>query len=381
MNHTTDKPGPGDPGRRDGHEPDGLEPGGVTPLHIELDDAESGSVDEEALRRLLHGAVDELEPSPNSLEHLRRAVPVRRTRRRQALIGAVAAVVLGGAAIPALVHVATTGDGADAHPANAASSHRPPETGGGQRGEGSGGGDANGPADKVDPDKGDRKHGKKKDRPTKGPKGDPAGTVPDPSSTLNATSPTCSRSQLSSGGAGSAGAADAEGRIYGSFRVSNISSQACTVEGSGSVTGSAQGGADSSRIFVVDHTAGDAATGLPDPSTQPDTLILQPGQAYEIKFAWIPASGGGTSGCSTTGDGGTPSPDPTPDAAQAPQDSSTSDPGGTPGGGDGGGGGEPPAASVLVSHAPEAGDPAAASVTLGGGCAGTIYRTGLLPAS
>ncbi|MET7903419.1 hypothetical protein ABZS86_18900 [Streptomyces sp. NPDC005355] len=380
MNHTTDKPGPGDPDRRDGHESDGLEPGGLKPLRVELDDAESGSADEEALRRLLHHAVDELEPSPDSLEHLRRAVPARRTRRRQALIGAVAAVVLGGAALPALVHVATTSDGADARPANAASSHRTPQSGGGQRGEGSGGKDTDRPADTVDPDKGDKKHGKKKDRPPKDPKGGPAGTVPDPSSTLNATSPICSRSQLSSGGAGSAGAADAEGRIYGSFRVSNISDQACTVEGSGSVTASAQGGADSSRIFVVDHTAGDAASELPDPSTEPGTLILQPGQAYEIRFAWIPASGGGTSGCSTTGGGSTPSADPTPDSAQASQDDpSTSDPGGTSGGGDGGG--EPPSASVLVSHAPEAGDPAAASVTLSGGCAGTIYRTGLLPTS
>ncbi|MCQ8190852.1 DUF4232 domain-containing protein [Streptomyces rugosispiralis] len=356
----------------------GSETGRVTPLRIQLDDDEPGGEDEEALRRLLHRAVDELEPSPASLDHLRRAVPARRARRRQALVGAAAALVLGCAAVPALVHVATTSDSSSDRPANAASSHRPPEASGGPHGEGSGGKDADGPADKVEEHKGDKGKDKEKDKPSKGEEGGSGGTVPDPTNTLNATSPTCSRAQLTSGGAGSVGAADAEGRVYGSFRVVNISDRACTVEGSGSVGASAQGGADASRILVVDHTAGDAAAGLPDPSTQPGTLILKPGQAYEVKFAWIPAAGGGTSGCSTTG---TPTPDPSTDGAQeGPQDDpSTGDPGGTPGGGGGGGGGgEPQDASVLVSHSPEAGDPAAASVSIGGACAGTIYRTGLL---
>ncbi|MBO3673960.1 hypothetical protein J5X86_02735 [Streptomyces sp. NEAU-YJ-81] len=346
--------------------------GRVTPLRIQLDDDGPGGEDEEAMRRLLHRAVDDLEPSSDSLDHLRRAVPARRARRRQALVGAAAAVVLGCAAVPALVHVATTSNGADDRPANAASSHRTPETSGGRHGEGSGGKGSDGPADSVEQDKGDKDKDKGKDKPPKGEEeGGPGGTAPDPSNTLNATSPTCSRAQLTSGGAGSVGAADAEGRVYGSFRVANVSDSACMVEGSGSVGASAQGGADASRILVVDHTAGDAAAGLPDPSLQPGTLILKPGQAYEVKFAWIPTAGGGTSGCSTTG---TPTPDPSTDPAQdGPQDNpSTGEPGG------GGGGGEPQDASVLVSHTPEAGDPAAASVTIGGACAGTIYRTGLL---
>ncbi|WP_344316009.1 DUF4232 domain-containing protein [Streptomyces javensis] len=354
--------------------PAGSEPGRVTPLRIQLDDDEPGGEGEEALRRLLHRAVDELEPSPESLDHLRRAVPARRARRRQALVGAAAALVLGCAAVPALVHVATTSDSSNDRPANAASSHRTPEASGGPHGEGSGGKDADGPSDTVEEHKGDKGKDKEKDKPPKGEQAGSGGTAPDPTNTLNATSPTCSRAQLTSGGAGSLGAADAEGRVYGSFRVVNTSDRACTVEGGGSVGASAQGGADASRILVVDHTAGDAAAGLPDPSIQPGTLILKPGQAYEVKFAWIPASGGGTSGCSTTG---TPTPDPSTDGAQdGPQDDpSTGDPGGTPGGG---GGGEPQDASVLVSHTPEAGDPAAASVSIGGACAGTIYRTGLL---
>ncbi len=417
MNHNTSAPDPGDSGRRHGHEPEsrepaesrettgpmepveatesaetaestestadvestadgesaGAEPGRATPLRIQLDDDEPGGEDEEALRRLLHRAVDELEPSPESLDHLRRAVPARRARRRQALVGATAALVLGCAAVPALVHVATTSDNSNDRPANAASSHRTPETSGGRHGEGSGGKDADGPSDTVEEHKGDKGKDEGQDKPPKGEDGGSGGTAPDPTNTLNATSPTCGRAQLTSGGAGSVGAADAEGRVYGSFRVVNVSDRACTVEGSGSVGASAQGGADASRILVVDHTAGDAAAGLPDPSIQPGTLILKPGQAYEVKFAWIPASGGGTSGCSTTG---TPTPNPSTDSAQdGPQDDpSTDDPGGTPGGG----GGEPQDGSVLVSHTPEAGDPAAASVTIGGACAGTIYRTGLL---
>ncbi|MFE1932603.1 hypothetical protein ACFW95_19985 [Streptomyces sp. NPDC059474] len=345
----------------------------LTPIRIQLDEDGPGGEDEEALRRLLHRAVDDLEPSSDTLDHLRRAVPARRARRRQALVGAAAAVVLGCAAVPALVHVATTSNGADERPANAASSHRTPETSGGRHGEGSGGKGSDGPADTVEQDKGGKDKDKEKGKPPKGEEegGPGGGTAPDPSNTLNATSPTCSRAQLTSGGAGSVGAADAEGRVYGSFRVANISDSACTVEGSGSVGASAQGGADAARILVVDHTAGDAAAGLPDPSLQPGTLILKPGQAYEVKFAWIPAAGGGTSGCSTTG---TPTPDPSTDPAQdGPQDNPSS---GEPGGG--GGGGEPQDASVLVSHTPEAGDPAAASVTIGGACAGTIYRTGLL---
>ncbi|MCZ0980185.1 hypothetical protein O1L60_17650 [Streptomyces diastatochromogenes] len=44
--------------------------------------------DELALRRLFQDAVSGLEPSHGSLEHLRRAVPARRARKRQALVGA-----------------------------------------------------------------------------------------------------------------------------------------------------------------------------------------------------------------------------------------------------------------------------------------------------
>ncbi|MGW2325727.1 hypothetical protein ACWC5C_08185 [Streptomyces sp. NPDC001700] len=403
MNHENDTPGPEDPDRRDdvspggtgpdgtgpdgtgpdGAGPDGAGPDGAGPRGAGSDSTGAdgaGGMDEQALRRMLRHAVDDLEPTPHSLEQLRRAVPARRARRRQALVGAAAAVVLGGAALPALVHVTSASNASNDRPANAASSHRTPQGGdNGGRGEGSGGKDPDGPSDKARTEHRDHKgkDGEKgEDKPSKGAQGgDSGGTAPDPTSTLNATSPTCSRTQLGGGG-GSAGAADGEGRIYGSFRVVNTSGQACVVEGDGTYGVAAQGAADPAKVFFVDHTAGDAASGLPDPATEPGTLILQPGQGYDVRFAWIPASGGGTSGCPTSG-GDTPTTSPSPDAAGGPADQPGSgEPSGAPGGG-----GEQPAASVQVSYTPEAGEPAIGGVTLNGACAGTVYGTGLLASS
>lgn len=334
--------------------------------------------DEEALRQLLRGAVDDLEPAPHALEHLRRAVPARRTRRRQALVGAAAAVILGGAALPALVHVATTTSASNDRPANAASSERTPGVHGGSHGADGDGKESGKPTepgekdkDKGEKDKGDKGKGDKEKDP-ESPSSDPG--PPNPSSTLNATSPICTRAQLG-GSTASAGPADANGHVYGSFRVANISTSACTVDGPGAVSATAQGSADDTQIAVVDHTPGDAATQLPDTSTAPTQLILQPGQAFEIRFAWIPASSGGPSGCTTTG--ATPTPDPTQDGGTgAPPEEQPSS--GEPGGEAGGGEGEQPEASVQVNYTPAAGDPVAAATTVPNACAGTIYRTGVL---
>ncbi|MGW4705839.1 hypothetical protein ACWEP1_36530, partial [Streptomyces sp. NPDC004285] len=76
-------------------------------VKIEPGPGEGG--DELALRRLFQDAVGDLEPSLGSLEHLRRAVPARRARKRQAIVGAAAAAVLIGTAVPAFVHVAASG--------------------------------------------------------------------------------------------------------------------------------------------------------------------------------------------------------------------------------------------------------------------------------
>ena len=56
-------------------------------------------MDEVALCRLLRGAVQDLEPADGTLDHLHRAVPARRARRRQGVVGAAAAALLIGTAI------------------------------------------------------------------------------------------------------------------------------------------------------------------------------------------------------------------------------------------------------------------------------------------
>ncbi|MFH8345152.1 DUF4232 domain-containing protein [Streptomyces sp. NPDC018045] len=346
-----------------------------------------GSVGEDELRRLLRSAVGDLEPAPDSLEQLRRAVPARRRRRRHALVGAAAAILLGGTSIPAMVHVADFADGPEDRPANAASTQRTPGGTDGTHGEGtehSGkppaghGGKKTEEGKPADPGKSPESHGKQPG---------PGVSTPYPTGTMDVTSPACSRAQLGNG-VSSVGPADTQGRVYGSFRVVNTSDSACSVEGGGELGVQAQGGTDSSRVSVVDHTAGDAAPALPDPITTPDQLVLKPGEAYEVKFAWVPAEGGGTTGCTA------PPPSPTPAPSKAPGEtspgasaSSGADGGGTTGGGGqaGGdegtpGGGSNPPGGIVLNHTPEAGEPAAADAKLPDACAGTVYRTEALPA-
>jgi hypothetical protein len=259
----------------------------------------------------------------------------------------------------------------------------------------------------------------------------------DPSDTLAVSAPACERRQLGDGSAQSA-ATDGGRKVYGSFRVVNTSEDACTVEGEGAVDASGSGATGGSHIQIVDHTSGDPATQLPEPAAASDELVLKPGQAYQVGFAWIPkdcpassspspeagaaeknvaesprGEAGDPDGTATGGEsagttGGPPSSGP-PDSgppSSGPRDSgppSSGDPdsggpdtgGGGSEGGDGEGAGESGGAgagagdgggkggaqrSLRLSHTPEAGDPAAAETTLNGGCAGTVYRTGVLPA-
>lgn len=370
------------PRSHDGHRDDDRHPcplPGAGPDGEGTPEGRPTDLDEQALRRLLQGAVGELEPSTDALEQLRRAVPARRTRRRQAAVGVAAAVIFGIAAMPALIHVATTVGTADDRPANAASSRqRTHEMSDGRHG---GRGEDGRPGESTaGPDAGSHeedRHGEegKKDGSASGPSGFPGAAAPAPGPTLAASSPTCDRKQLGKG-AGSVAPADKDGRVYGAFRVVNVSSTVCAVAGSaGVVAAQAQGSAESSRVTVVDHTVGDAATGLPDPATEPTQVILQPGQAYEIKFAWVPSADGGPSGCSKPA-----APSPAPPASpssesgtatkaeegtQTTQDTAPA---------------KPPA-SVVLSHTPDAGEPKAADTTIPDACAGTIYRTGALAAA
>lgn len=317
-------------------------------------------LDEERLRRLLQDVTERVEPSAGSLEEIRKAVPLRRARRRQALVGVAAGVLLVGTALPALVSVAgsTTDSGRNA--AAAASSREAGTVQG--AGEDTGGGTgAVGPTQQ--PEEGTPAGAGEQDgRP--GAASAAEGTGLDPEATMAATSPTCTRSQLQQP-APTVGEPGEDGKIYGSFRVVNNSGSACTIDGRGTVTAVAQGSADDSQVSVVDHTSGDAADQLPEPTAYQDQLILKPGQAYLVKFAWVPA-GGGPGGCRVPDDSPTPSSPSAVGASDAPA------PEDEPGTG--------AAGSIQLSHTPQAGEPAA-GVTIQDACAGTVYRTGILDSS
>ncbi|MFD5554817.1 hypothetical protein ACFWIA_13415 [Streptomyces sp. NPDC127068] len=361
-------------------------------------DAGSGS-DEFDLRALLHGSVGDLEPTDGSLDRLRRAVPARRARKRQAVVGVAAAAVLIGTAVPALVHVANSPNSTDT-----TVSH----VGHGQQTRGSDGVESEKktstpsrsgsrePSGKPSrTEKGERKGGP--GEPVQGATtggattgggpggatsgGDPTGSGPgtDPGTgSDNASSPSCGPTDLGSAGA-NVGAPGPDGSVYGSFRVANVSAGNCTVDGGGSVVVAAQGAADSTQVGSLTHTSGDAATGLPAPSSEPAQLILKPGMAYEVRFAWVPSAS-----CPTEGGGSTGGPSPDPSTSSG----TTSGAGGggesETGGGAapqlGGQEGVPVEGSVAVSHTAEPGAPSA-STTIPDACAGTVYYTGALPAS
>jgi hypothetical protein len=330
--------------------------------------------DELALRRMLHQAVRDIEPRDGTLEHLRRAVPARRARKRQAVVGMAAAALFIGTAIPALVHVSNA-TGSDADPSIAGQASQ--AQGGTGRGKGPDGG-SSGQAGGSGATKEQGKEGQKgKEEKGKGATSGATGASGPSPSTQSA--PACTAAQLGQATA-TAGAPDSTGTVYGTFRVTNVSTTSCTVSGSGSVATVAQGAADPTKISVVTHVAGDAATGLPDPSQDLTSVVLKPGAAFEVKFAWVPSATCPTTGGTTGGGGGGASPDPTPSATNSAGGGSTSpdssgtapqlmtEDGGTADG------------SVTVSHTPETGSPTS-STTIPNACAGVVYRTGLLSGS
>ncbi|WP_229882138.1 hypothetical protein [Streptomyces alanosinicus] len=335
-----------------------------------------GDGDEQFLRRILHSAVDDIEPRTGTLDQLRRAVPARRARRRQAAVGMVAAALFFGTAIPALVHVSDSG-GTDPDTAMAGQSTRAQDGGGHDKDKGAE------PGTTKDPGSTTLKPGKQpgkpggKDRPGTGGTGSTGGA--NPSATLaSGTVPLCRPAQLGSA-TGTAEAPDTAGVVYGTFHVANVSTAACTLAGAGTLTPTAQGAADQAKISAVRHTAGDAATGLPDPSQEVSGLVLQPGSAYEEKFAFVPAQTCPTTGGDTTtggSDTGGASPDPTPTASGG-----TADTAGTAGTTtqltteDGTAEG-----SVQITHTAQGGSPSA-TATVPQECAGTVYYTGVLAAS
>jgi hypothetical protein len=340
--------------------------------------------DESTLRRLLHSAVDDLEPADGVLDHLHRAVPVRRARKRQALVGVAAAALLFGTAIPAFVHVANSGGAADDRAVNTGSGRQTPGGTDGDQGKGGDGRNSGAPSDPATDGPGTPDSTKRPDGSGTGGSGSgPGGDVNGPAGTYDLAT-ACDPAQLSATTV--AGAPDASGTVYGTFRVANVSTADCSVSSPGSVGFQAMGAADPSQIKVVNHVPGDPASGLPDPSQESATLLLKPNAAYEVKFAWVPSET-----CPT----GNESPDPTPSDGDG-----TGVSGGTSGGSGGGTGpdaGTPTGSdstdtspqllrdggtqegSVSVSHVPEPGAPTTGT-TIPNACAGTIYRTGVIDA-
>ncbi|MEV0740282.1 hypothetical protein AB0I51_31110 [Streptomyces sp. NPDC050549] len=377
---TENRPGIENPETAEGRDPEGS--GGLAGLAAQLgglgDHDTEGSTegfapDELALRRLLHQAVQEVEPRDGALEHLRKAVPARRARKRQAVVGMAAAALFFGTAIPALVHVSnSTGSGVDPSMAgNSSQAQGGTSQGKNPDGGSSTSGGSSGQASGQNPG------GHKNEGGSKSPG---AGTVSaNPSSSTGTAAPICAAAQLGSA-TSSVAAADTGGVVYGTFTVANTSGTSCTVGGAGTVGFSPLGAAESAKIFVTRHTAGDVATGLPDPSTEPAELVLLPGSAYQVKFAWVPSetcptSSGGNNGGTTSG-GTTASPSPSEDTGTS-TGSTAGDTGtsaqllpedGTLDG------------SVQVSLTAEGGSPTTSTV-VPNACAGTIYWTGLLPTS
>ena len=348
---------------------------GTVNHHLDDQSPEGLDSDELALRRMLHQAVQEMEPVDGTLDHLRRAVPARRARKRQAAVGMAAAALFVGTAVPALLHVSNSG-GSDANPSIAGQASQ--AQGGADSGKGPDGGSSGEVGDPAGttgrPDQGSPEN-------TAGQKdsgsatGSAAGTGP--AATSPADAPACTTSQLGKSSA-AAEVPDSAGIVYGTFRVVNVSDRGCTVGGSVSVTPSPQGAADPAKISLVEHTSGDAAAGLPDPSLYVSQLVLAPGSAYDVTFAWVPsetcpATGGTSNGSDTGGPSASPAPSP------SEQSSATT---GTTGGAtgtspqmfteDGTADG-----SVLVTYTAEGGSPTA-SATVSNACAGTVYRTGVL---
>ncbi|MCX4796548.1 hypothetical protein OG497_21245 [Streptomyces sp. NBC_01242] len=374
---------------RDGSERDGPQERGPEKSGSQERGSESASqvnpgagdgadMDEVALRRMLHGAVEHIEPGDGTLDLLQRAVPARRARRRQAAVGMAAAALLIGTAVPAFVHVANSDGSNAANPAIAGHGEQAQGGNGTERDSGTGGksdgGGSDGPAD-GGPNR-PASTGSPSDGRGQDTDGGLAGGVADPTASEAASQPDCDPGQLSVASA-ETGAASADGTVYGTFRIVNVSGTDCSVSSSGSVGFQAMGAADPAAITVVQHTAGDAASGLPDPSQEQGTVLLKPSMAYEVKFAWVPKDI-----CPTAG--GSPSPTPT-GGADGTGGATAAGPG--TGGADGSADMNPQSGSedgdgaldgsVAVTHTPEAGAPVA-ETKITNACAGTIYRTGVL---
>ncbi|MFI7408649.1 hypothetical protein ACIBU0_08290 [Streptomyces sp. NPDC049627] len=360
-------------GRPDKQEPKQSHAGNGTVNHGPEDQGPEGfDSDELALRRMLHEAVEEIEPRDGTLDHLRRAVPARRARKRQALVGMAAAALFVGTAVPALVHVSNSTD-SSVNPEYAGHGEQA-QGGAGQGKETAGGDSTSGGSSGKTSDKGKGSE-KEEDKGTGTGPGSGSSGSGDSSVTSPAGVAACTAEQL--GGSGTTDGPDSSGTVYGTFSFSNISTADCTVSGPGLINLAAGGAADGTKITDLRHVAGDPAANLPDPSLELTSLVLKPGASYQVKFAWVPSEG-----CPTTSDptgGGTGGPDPSPTPTPTENNSGTTDGTST---GDTGTSTQlmrqdtTADGSVTITNTSAAGT--TATVVVSNACAGVVYWTGVL---
>jgi hypothetical protein len=387
--------------------------------------------EEEMLRRLLHESVRDIEPSTGSLDTLQRAVPARR-RQRHRLVAAATTVAVLAVGTPVTLQAASLG-----------TDDRTVETGHNHEADGSTGMDGHGDGPGTQATTGgereqpaDGGQGERTDEPVPDDSEDPEVLDPDEEDPLASSFPRCAREQLGDVST-RVDPADKEGLIYGTVRLTNVSDDTCRVRGVDEMTVTAL---DATEVQpdspqVVSRTEGDRATALPLPDLWLEELVLLPGEAYEVRFAWVPRRGVDDGGCSVPadpekppGDGGTTTSGSTTggstdsgttttgevgteaETSETPDDAA--DAGGTDGGtgdtdgstggtetggtddtggsgtsggttGDGGSEGpgdpdEPEPEGVVIRYTPAAGSPRAARLELIGSCAGTLHRTGVL---
>ncbi|TDU05534.1 hypothetical protein EDD99_4052 [Streptomyces sp. 846.5] len=362
--------------------------------------------DEREIRELLHRAVGGLQPAPGALEQLRRAVPQRRQRRRRIYGSAAltaALCLIGGLALHSAAgevlsvsgpqttrsygdaannHSASGGAGISSSPSYSPLLPYPSlDSGGALGGAGTSGG---GSTNAVSPVPGSPGSGRLQPSGLSSGQGGTAAryTTPSPgapivpttsavtgsSSVANSASTApaaaeCVQSQLGAGSA-TVAAADSAGIVYGTFLVTNVSAKTCVVSQPGTVAVLSVNGSDPSWITITQHTVGDPAGGLPTPAATPAPVVLAPGKAYAVGFAWVPTTGTGAPSCvttspsasaSTAGSGGTSAALST--QSQSNETSSTT--------------GQP---SVVLGHTPGAGG-SAVSAVVPNACGGTVYRT------
>lgn len=353
---------------------------------------------EEALRRLLHDAADGLEPRAGALEEIRQAIPVRRARRRNALVGAGAAALVVGVALPLMQAGVVPGPLNDDNVGNAAQSQHQDATA--ERGEPGEFGDGGDGGTGQEGDRSDGYRGGVEDDPSdpaSGRDGSPSPSRDD----LSSTAPSCGPDQLGEGEA-EVGDPDGQGRIYGSFELKNVSDQTCRVSNGDGLTANGVGKVPTSDVQVLDHTPGGRASELPDPSRQDGPVILRPGDTYEVKFAWIPSPENEGAACTPSEGGDVKPTEPPPEGGdKAPGDGGESEGGdgdgdGGPGesGGTGGAGQEGLKAlghgeiedggeesAIILNYKPASGEPSIPAAYLNSSCSGTVYRTEPMAAS